>query len=87
MPGNYRVRAQDADDSRRLRFRLLEAPAGTSLDPLSGRLSWDPGQAQPGRHVVLVAVEDWIGGQTTQRFEVVVGVDPVSTGLPMAQAE
>ncbi len=83
----YRVRAQDADDSRRLRFRLLEAPAGTSLDPLSGRLSWDPGQAQPGRHVVLVAVEDWIGGQTTQRFEVVVGVDPVSTGLPMAQAE
>jgi hypothetical protein len=84
----YRVQARDPDDARRLRFSLLEGPVGASIDPLTGQLMWDPSQAEPGRHAMRIAVEDWIGGRSTQHFEVGIGVGgEVRSGLPIAQAQ
>jgi hypothetical protein len=84
----YRVRAHDPDDARRLRFSLVEGPAGASMDPLTGQLVWDSSRAEPGRHAVRIAVEDWIGGRATQHFEVWTEVGgEVQRGLPIAQAQ
>ncbi|MBX3423651.1 MAG: VCBS repeat-containing protein [Pirellulaceae bacterium] len=49
----HSLKAVDLDDDT-LRFRLLEGPAGSSIDPLTGELRWDPRQQGidfgPNRH-------------------------------------
>jgi hypothetical protein len=48
----YAVAVEDADDDRRLRYRLLEGPTGMTLDWLSGELTWAPSNGQEGTHAV-----------------------------------
>jgi hypothetical protein len=61
--------AEDPDGDRSLRFRVLEGPAGLSIDPLSGRLSWRPGPEAAGTHAVELAVADSLGAESALRFE------------------
>ncbi len=76
----YAVAVEDADDDRRLRYRLLEGPTGMTLDWLSGKLSWTPADDQAGTHAVEVEADDLAGGKTTQAFEIQVGFeDPAQT--------
>jgi len=71
----YAVAVEDADDDRRLRYRLLEGPTGMKLDWLSGKLSWAPSDAQAGTHAVEIEVDDLAGGKATQTFEIQVGFE------------
>ena len=66
---------EDADDDRRLRYRLLEGPTGMKLDWLSGKLTWAPSDAQAGTHAVEIEVDDLAGGKATQTFEIRVGFE------------
>lgn len=55
---------------------LLGAPAGMTVDPASGLVSWS--NAQPGQHSVTLQADDGQGGQATQSFTLFVG-EPATT--------
>jgi hypothetical protein len=71
----YAVEVEDADEDRRLRYRLLEGPKGMTLDWLTGKLSWTPSDGQEGTHPVEIEVDDLAGGKATQSFEIQVGFE------------
>jgi len=72
----YQVAVEDPDGDRALRYRLVEAPPGMTLDWLAGTLVWNPGQEQAGKHPVVIEVDDQAGGTASQAFEVEVGFEP-----------
>jgi hypothetical protein len=82
----YAVVVEDADDDRRLRYRLLEGPTGMKLDWLSGKLSWAPADDQEGTHAVEIEVDDLAGGKTSQTFEIQVGFEKPEEQAPAEQA-
>lgn len=55
-----------------LTYRLLQAPAGMTLDAQSGALSWTPAAGEAGTHPVSVQVADNRGGTATQSFTLLV---------------
>jgi hypothetical protein len=81
---HYTVAVEDADDDRRLRYRLVEGPTGMTLDWLSGKLSWAPSDTQAGTHAVEVEVDDLAGGKATQAFEIQVGFEKPEEQAPAA---
>src|SRR5262249_37917001 len=66
-PYQYHFRAQDAEDDP-LTFQLTTAPAGMSVDPVTGILSWTPTAAQLGPQPVTLAVGDSRGLGTRLPF-------------------
>ncbi len=56
-PYQYGVRAQDADGDP-LSFHLTSGPAGMSIDPVSGILSWTPTSSQVGSALAFDGVDD-----------------------------
>ena len=72
----YQVRAEDPDGDSNLQFVLEEAPAGMSIDPVRGLISWIPEPGQAGTHAVSVFVDDLQGGRRRQAFEVEVSGPP-----------
>ena len=69
------LQATDADvPAQPLQFGFSETPpAGMSLDPKTGRLTWTPAEAQgPGTNVITVQVTDSYGASGTNRFTLVV---------------
>lgn len=81
----YRIRGMDPDGSRGLYYRVLAGPTGITLDPLTGRLHWEPSLTPEGRHVVVLAIEDPDGGRATQRFAVEVPDPALDGSLARAQ--
>ena len=79
---HYRMRAKDADGDRQLRFRLVQAPEGLTLDWISGELAWTPGEDQAGTHLVEIEVADAAGGRTTQKIELQVGPNAGPASIP-----
>jgi plastocyanin len=73
-PFSYTVQAIDPDTDTLL-FRLLDAPAGMAIDPLSGRIDWTPMAHQTGTHPVMVSVTDPHCGEDAQGFSLHVLVD------------
>lgn len=53
----FRVWATD-EDGDTLRYRLLQAPPGTTIEPLTGYVTYVPGFDDAGRHAIDVAVTD-----------------------------
>jgi hypothetical protein len=87
---HYAVEAKDPDGDRNLRFSLLRAPAGMSIDRFDGAIRWAPKPEQTGAHPVEVTVADSMGGQVVQAFEVTIGSEPgrpAVAPLPAAPAE
>ncbi len=73
-----------------LTFALVSAPEGLSLDPVTGAISWTPGETQgPGEHIIEVQVSD--NGipslSVTQSFTVTVSEvnEPPALHLPPDQ--
>jgi RHS repeat-associated protein len=62
----FTVEASDPDHGDGLRFELDAAPAGMSIDPVSGELRWTPNGTQGGLHTVTVTVVD-LGGLSAER--------------------
>jgi hypothetical protein len=72
--GSFRadLEARDPDGDRGLRYRVVEGPAGLTVDSVTGRLAWHPGAQDAGNHPVAVAVADSLGAESTLRFELTV---------------
>ena len=74
-PYTYAVRGNDPDGDP-LTFRLAAAPAGMTIDPPTGFITWTPAANQAGGQQVVVRVEDgrgWVGIQT---YTVIVATTP-----------
>ena len=64
----YGVSAQDADGDP-LRFALASAPAGMTIEPVTGMIEWAVAPGTTGTHRVKVVVEDGQEGQAFQEFD------------------
>lgn len=58
-------------------FQLLEKPAGMTIDPATGHLSWTPTASEAGQNFVTIAATDGKGLGGTQRFAI--AVRPLAT--------
>jgi hypothetical protein len=67
---HYALQSSDPDGDRNLRYELAQGPAGASVDPLLGEVTWSATRENVGRHVFEVVVKDGQGGEARQRFEV-----------------
>ncbi len=74
-PYAYDVDASDPDGDT-LRYRLVNAPAGMSIDASTGVIAWTPGAADLGSQAVTVRVEDGRGGSDAQSFTIDLRNDP-----------
>jgi len=86
----YVVEARDPDGDRNLRYSLVSAPEGMSIDRLGGEIRWQPRPEQSGKHAIEVAVEDGQGGKDSQLFEVTIAKEagrPLVAPVPAARAE
>ena len=82
----YRYQAIGFDsDGDQLSYVLDVAPAGMTVDPASGLVTWTPTSTSPTQAQVVLQVYDSAGTPATQAFTIKVqGVDtaPVFIGLP-----
>jgi RHS repeat-associated protein len=69
----YQVTAIDADNDH-LTYNLNSGPAGATLDPQTGLLTWVPPPVA-GVYHFTVSVTDGRGGQDQQAFDLTVGID------------
>jgi hypothetical protein len=76
--------AADPDGDRNLRFRVITGPNGLTIDPLSGRLAWRPGNDAAGAHAVELGVADSFGAESALRFDLNVAT---SAAAPPAKQE
>ena len=85
----HQLEASDPDGDRNLRFRLVEGPAGMTVDPVLGVLTWRPSADQVGNFPVEVVVEDSHGDGTSLRFDLNVTThepEPAAAAPPAAPA-
>lgn len=86
----YDVDANDPDAGDTLSYSLTTAPAGMSIQPATGLITWTPTPAQLGSNAVTVRVADAAGLFVMQSFAVVVSDTPtalqVATSLTPAIA-
>ena len=68
---SYTVTTADVDGDA-LTFSGVALPNGMSVDSASGEITWTPGQAEIGAHLVSVQVDDGNGGTADQEFTLVV---------------
>jgi RHS repeat-associated protein len=69
----YAVQAADPDAGDILTFSLPTAPAGMTIDPATGLITWTPTAGQAGTHDVVVKVRDVHGLLAVQGYTVTVG--------------
>jgi RHS repeat-associated protein len=69
---SYAVRGSDPDPSDILTFSLATAPAGMTIDSISGLIQWTPASDQTGSHDVVVRLQDFRGLFALQSYSVVV---------------
>jgi hypothetical protein len=67
----YEARADDADGDD-VRYALASAPAGMTIDPVTGRITWPLTNQPSGGYSVDVVAEDGVGGRTSQQFSLTV---------------
>ena len=79
LPYQYQVTVTDTSNSAD-NFALTSAPAGMSIDPVSGLVTWTPTGAQAGSQQITVQVVNQTGGLATQTFTL--PVDDVPQQVP-----
>jgi len=67
----YDVDGHDPDRDV-LQYRLVDAPSGMEIDPVSGVIEWMPAKGQEGNRSVLVEAEDKGGLVASQQFGILV---------------
>lgn len=70
----YQAEAVDPEGAA-VTYALLEAPAGMTIDPATGLITWTPAAAQAGAHVVIVAADDATGNRGQQRYALLARVN------------
>ena len=83
----YDVEAAD-DDEDVPAFTLEVAPMGMTIDPVSGLISWSPGEEEAGDHPVVVKASDPFGGWARQNYVLTVRINtpPEIVSQPITQA-
>jgi hypothetical protein len=83
LPYRYEVRAQDGNADP-LTYRLDAAPAGMTIDPDTGLITWTPADGQQfDPHPVVVVAADPAGAADSQSFTLAARTDaPPSSPLP-----
>lgn len=66
----YRVRAESAEPGAKLRYSLLQAPDGMTIDAITGVVEWRPPSGERGVFPVDVAATDQWGTGAAQSFEI-----------------
>ncbi len=87
-PYRFTVQARDNDRGDALRYELVAAPTGLTIEAVSGELRWTPTAEQDGNHVVRVRVTD-LGGLSVERgFDLLVSDNhpPQITSTPATTA-
>jgi hypothetical protein len=73
----YNVQAKDPDNEA-LTYSLVGGhPDGMNIDPLTGKITWTPGETQGGIYNIIVKVTDGGCGEDTQTFQINVTYLPV----------
>ncbi len=77
----YAIKAVDPDGDRPLRYQLLEAPEGMTIDLLSGVIAWKVPADAGGSYTVELVVADPHGLETHQRYAIELRweTDPANT--------
>ncbi len=65
---SYDIAAKDPDGDQPLRYELIEAPPGMTVDVSDGRVTWTVPPDAKGTYQVEVAVSDGYGGRTLQHY-------------------
>jgi RHS repeat-associated protein len=84
QPYTYDAQATDPQGAA-IAWSLASAPAGLSVDPLTGTLRWTPAVDEIGTQPVVLRALDSLGASATQSFTVSVndvGLPPVITSAP-----
>ena len=68
---------QDTLDDGHLRYSLIQAPKGMSIDPTTGQINWSPKKADVGQHTIVIGLTDGIDNVTTF-FNITIRPEPVS---------
>ncbi|WP_082078965.1 putative Ig domain-containing protein [Pseudoalteromonas rubra] len=80
----------DPDLGEGLLFSLVNKPQAMEINPSSGVITWRPGQADVGPHLIEAAIEDLAGEVVTTQFEVTV-LDflraPIISSTPVRDAQ
>ena len=63
----YNVQATDVEQDE-LSYKLLVAPEGMTIDPVTGSISWTTSITNKGNHAINVQVSDGRGGLTEQQY-------------------
>ncbi|MEX1232941.1 MAG: putative Ig domain-containing protein [Planctomycetaceae bacterium] len=88
MPYQYPAHAVDPDGDT-IVYSLPKKPAGMSINPATGKITWTPTYAQSGVHDVVLRVTDSFGASAEQHFSITSRTlnrpprfesDPVTTG-------
>lgn len=83
-PYRYDVVASDRDGDP-LKYDIIQAPTGLTIDPVTGEVLWTPSTEQIGTHQVdLRAQDDW-GGSTRQVFQIDVS-ETIANRPPIIQS-
>jgi ribosomal protein S6E (S10) len=83
----YDVEADDIDSGDTLTYSLTTSPAGMTINPNSGLITWTPVNSQVGSNQVDVLVSDGNGGNDAQVFFITVSNTndaPTFTSTPIA---
>ena len=77
----YTVKAIDPDNNDRLTYDLLIAPTGMTIDPASGKITWNPTGDRQSQMTVAVQVRDELGAADIQTFDL--NASALNTGAPV----
>ena len=73
----HTIEADDPNVGDSVSFSLVTAPAGMTINHLSGRLDWLPTKEQEGTHSIVVKVGDIAGLEDTRSYSIIVNYNEV----------
>jgi subtilisin family serine protease len=85
----YSVQAEDENEGDVLTYFLDAAPEGMTIDSATGRITWEPTEADLGEHDVIIRVTDSTGLFSTYAFVLTVkppNLQPTITSSPVTDA-
>lgn len=68
----YQVKVSDPDDQT-FTFRLVESPAGMTIDATSGLIQWSLVGVTPGDYKIVIIASDPAGAETAQEYSLTLG--------------